>query len=167
MRRTVFATITLSLLLVSCGNKTVKTEVVIGKEVLTTVMPIGKVEHPVHGAETYFGVGAISGEGKYQANGVAQLHVFENNSSLVDVRLNIEKAAAGFQYVAWIVGSDNVRVRIGELASILGDARHAVNASLKENLHSATSVIVTVQKGSVAKDTDPVVAMGTLKERKR
>lgn len=167
-KRSLLVLLTVPLFLTACFSKgTVKRETVIGKEVLTTVMPTGPVRHPEHGAETWFSVGALAGEAKNNANGVAQLHVFEDDQSIVDVRLNIEKAPAGKQYAVWLSTEAGDKARVGELASILGDVRHAVNKTLPKNLKAFPLLVVTLESTKGAQPNDAVVAKGTLKERKR
>lgn len=167
MKRLFVMSLCIPLVLTACGKGKVKTDPVIGKEVLNTVMPTGPVRHPQHGLETWFAVGAVKGEKKTNANGVVQVHVFEDKNSIVDVRLNIEKAPKGKQYGVWVELADQSKVRVGELASILGDVRHAVNATVPQDLTGAMAVVVTLEAQGAPNPSAASIATGPLKERKR
>jgi hypothetical protein len=170
MRRSLLliCSIGLSLSLVACGKDTVKREAVIGKDVVTTVMPTGPIVHPVHGKEIWFGVGAMGGAEKVKANGVAQTHVFEDANSIVDVRVNIEVPPAGTRYVAWVRQEGSTEyVEVGEMHSPTKDVRFAVNTTLKQDLRDMTSVAVTKESSTGKPTRKVIVATGTLKEQRR
>jgi hypothetical protein len=159
------------LLLCACSKGRVRQEeVVIGNETYNVVMPVGKeVIHPVHGKETWFAVGAMTGEGKINANGVAQVHVFADKTSTATVNLNIQPAPAGSRYVAWVrkPSGGTERIRLDELLNVLKDVRHVITVEVDKDLSAYTEVIVTQEKKSGASDSDPIVAKGALKAQSR
>ncbi|MSR86698.1 hypothetical protein EXS70_00800 [Candidatus Peribacteria bacterium] len=157
------------LLLVSCKKETVRKEFTIGNETLNVMMPTSKeVVHPVHGKESWFGLGSMGGEGKTNANGVAQAHVFADNTTTTTVNLNIQPAPKGSHLVAWLQKPGTIeRVRLDVLQNPLNDVRHVITVDIDKDLRAYTDVVVTLEKASGYSDTDPVYAKGTLKQRKR
>ena len=172
MRRITLSSAILCMLFLSaCSTKpgVVHRETTIGNEAYNVLMPTGKdVLHPVHGKEVWFGVGAMSGEGKTNANGVAQAHVFADGATVATVSLNIQPAPKGSRFVAWLQKPGSIeRVRLDVLQNPLNDVRHVITADVSKDLRAYTEVVVTQERASGASDTDPVVAKGTMKERRR
>ncbi|NOS66997.1 MAG: hypothetical protein HOO67_01355 [Candidatus Peribacteraceae bacterium] len=165
-----FTAIALSvLLLAACQKRAVRTETVIGSETMEVIMPTrGNIEHPVHGKEVWFAIGAMSGKAPTKANGVAEAHVFTDDASSATVRLNIETPPKGTRYVAWLQKPGTTeRIRLDILQNPLGDVRHAANVDVQEDIQDYTEVVVTLEAQAGAAAGDEVVAMGTLTERKR
>ena len=158
-----------TLLLVSCGKQTVRRDVTIGNEVLQVSMPVGKkVVHPVHGKELWFAVGPLKGEGKTNANGVAQSHVFADGTTVATVNLNIQPAPKGFRFVAWLRKPGALeRVRLDTMMNPLHDVRHLVTVEVAKDLRAYTDVLVTLERTSGPDESDPVQATGVLKVQKR
>ncbi len=155
-------------LLSACSKQTVRTETTIGKEVLDVRMPVGEVVHPQYGKEDWFGLGAMNGANKVNANGVAQSHVFANGTTVATVNLNIQPAGKNSQYVAWLQKPGTTeRVRLDSLVNPLNDVRHVITVDIEKDLRAYTEVVVTLERSSGASDSDPVQATGTLKQQKR
>jgi hypothetical protein len=157
-----------ALALVSCSRKTVsvQTDVDAGSEAFQFVMPNrGEVTDPVHGKEIWFAIGAIAGENKVAANGIAQVHYMEDGTSLVTLQMNIHQAVAGLEYHGYLVNSAGDRVDIGTLDSFSG-VRHRLNYDAKRDLREYATVEIALNKtGSTEAGT--LQAKGTLSERKR
>ncbi len=157
------------LLLSACTTKTVRRETVIGRETMEVVMPTGSiVEHPVHGREVWFAIGAMNGEAPVNANGMVQSHVFDDGTSLATITLNIHEAPKGSRYVGWLSQpSSSQRVRLDVLQNPLRDVRHAATVEIGKDVRAYTEAIVTLERQSGPSETDPIQATGTLKERQR
>ena len=159
------------LLVVSCSKGKVRREATIGNETLQVVMPTGKeIVHPVHGKEVWFAVGAMSGEGKVKANGVAQAHVFADGETIVTVNLNIQPAPKGSHFVVWLQkpgSSSTERARLEAMQNPFHDVRHVVTAEIAKDLRTYSQVIVTREHDAGPSQDDPVQSTGTLKEQHR
>lgn len=156
------------LLLTACQKQTVRNETILGRETMEVIMPTGgTIEHPVHGKEVWFAIGAVSGKAPAKANGVAEAHVFADDTSTATVRVNIEPAPKGSQYVAWFQKPGAERIRLGVLENPLRDVRHAATVEIDKDVRDYNDVIVTQERLAGASDSDPIVAMGTMKERQR
>lgn len=111
---------------------------------------------PVHGKLVKMLYGALSGTDLVNANGVAFVKTYENGASSVTVNLNILPPGNDERLVVRLRdGTNSLPIEVGELVSIVGDARHSVSLESKADLSSHTSV--EVYQGSV------LVAFGTLK----
>lgn len=158
------------LIVTACsGRQRVRRDVPVGRETFEVMMPTGaEIAHPVHGKEVWFAVGAMSGEGKAKANGVAQSHVFADGTTIATVNLNIEPAPKGMKYVAWLGKPGSLeRARLDALQNPLGDVRHVITGEVDRDLRTSIEVIVTLEGPGGPLESDPVVARGTLKERQR
>ncbi len=157
------------LFLASCTKQRVRREATIGNEILQVTMPAGKeVIHPEHGKEVWFGLGAMGGNEKVKANGVAQSHVFADGTTIVTVNLNIHPAPKGSKFVAWLAKTGSKeRVRLDILQNPLNDVRHVTTAEIAKDLRAYTDVLVTLEDQSGPHDTDPVQSKGLLKEVER
>lgn len=157
------------LLLAACAEENAQNDKVIGRENFQTIMVSGKkVEHPAHGLETWFALGAMNGVNGVAANGMGQSHVFEDGATIASINLNIVEAPKGFLYVGWLTkGDSGERIRLGALENPLGDARHQVIADIEQDLTGVMGLLVTKEGQSGPKDGDPVIAEGTMKERSR
>lgn len=164
-----FAVAVALLLFPACARKTVRREVVIGRETMEVIMPTGsKVEHPVHGKEVWFAIGPVNGQAPFVANGMVQSHVFADGTSLATVTLNIEEAPKNSRYVAWLQKPDSAeRVRLDALQNPLRDVRHAVTIEIDTDVSAYTKAVVTLERKAGPSDSDPVVAVGAMKQRKR
>lgn len=159
------------LLLASCAKQRVRVrrEATIGNEILQVTMPAGKeVIHPVHGKEQWFGLGAMGGNGKVNANGVVQSHVFADGATIVTVNLNIQPAPKGSRFVAWLAKTGSKeRVRLDVLQNPLNDVRHVITTEIAKDLRAYTDVLVTLERQSGPNETDPVQSKGLLKQVER
>lgn len=121
----------------------------IGSEVVKMVMKSGKtLVDPVHGKEVAFWYGAVSGVEGTPANGVAYTHKFEDGTYVHTLNLNIKPTEErGKVFVSWLMSTDSTKpaVKVGELSSVLGDARHAVKYETKADLTTYTKVVVTLE----------------------
>ncbi len=112
---------------------------------------------PIHGAQTTFSYGAISGVAPAKANGIGYLRTFADGSSIVTVNVNILKAPEKTSYTVMLKNTaTNVMMEVGILESILGDTRHSVELSTKSDVRGYNTVNVYLGK--------VLVAEGTLKE---
>jgi hypothetical protein len=133
-----------------------------GKEVkdYTSIIKTGKeVTDPVHGKETGFFYGAIGSE---KSNGVAYIRTYEDGVSVVTANLNVHLAEQGTHYEAYLLSADEKKkIDLGELTSIIGDARHSVRFETKENIQDMLTLEVRLEKG-LLKGSE-VIATGVLK----
>lgn len=157
------------LLLAACSGKTVRREVVIGRETMNVIMPTGSsIEHPVHGREVWFAIGPMHGQAPVAANGMTQSHVFADGTSLATVTLNIEEAPKNSRYVAWLRKPGSFeRVRLDAMQNPMRDVRHAVTVEIDTDVRAYTEAVVTLEWNAGPSDSDPVVAIGAMKQRKR
>lgn len=112
---------------------------------------------PIHGKRTGFWYGAVTGE---SANGVAYMHVFEDGASFASLNLNVGLAPKGSVYIASLTDGAGKSIELGELSSILGDARHTVSLDTEEDLSTLLNVQVHLATGS----DRTLVGEGTLKQ---
>ncbi|MSR67535.1 hypothetical protein EXS65_01770 [Candidatus Peribacteria bacterium] len=114
---------------------------------------------PVHGAQTFFSYGAVSGVAPAKANGIGYLRRFKDGSSVVTVNVNILKAPEKTNYSVMLRNtSTNVTMEVGILESILGDTRHSVELTTQTDVKGYNAVSIYLGK--------VLVAQGTLKEVK-
>lgn len=159
------------ILLFSCEGKRVS----VGEESKSTgehtvrqVMPgQGPVDAPGHGQELWFAVAPLAGVG-LNANGVAQAHYLQDNSSIATVQLNIERAGEGSFYEAWLVDPDSSkRISLGHLRTPFGDVRHSLKFVEDVDVRGYSRIEVTKELDDGDPEPTEVVAEGVLKERKR
>lgn len=157
------------LLLASCSRGRVRRETVIGKELYQVAMPTGRdVVHPEYGKEEWFGIGPLSGEGKVKANGLAEMHVFEEGVTVVTFQLNIEAPPQGSSYVAWLLkpdGSD--ALRMDSLGSPFKDVRHFLTMPHNRDLRGFSAVQIRQERNAGPSEGDAVVAKGAITVRTR
>lgn len=170
MRKIIFFT-SFVLLLVACGQAvTTVDEPVIGTQTIQQMMPVnGKVEVPVHGEEKWFGYGAISGNQWTPANGIVTSHIFEDGATIVTMQINVEPAKEGTFYEVWIRDPKSQKsISAGHLVNHFSDARHGLKFESSDDLRSYSEVSVTLEKddGDTSASTN-VIATGTLKPTKR
>ncbi len=128
------------------------------------VMKTGKVlVDPVHGEETDFWYGALSGVGETNANGVAYIHRFKDGTSVATMNLNILPVAKP-QYFSVVLKNDLTggTIDAGELSSIIGDARHSAKVETTADVSSHLRVVVL--KHMTKGDAGTIVADGVLKK---
>lgn len=118
------------------------------------------VVDPVHGKRVGFWYGAIEGANGTLANGVGFLHVFEDGTSSVTINANIALPNVPERYVVQLSNSAGETVVLGEMNSILGDARHSLNGEADADL----SDYLTVSVFRVSGTEGTLVATGTLKQ---
>ncbi|MBU0766357.1 anti-sigma factor [Patescibacteria group bacterium] len=159
------------LALTACSEKvTIEDEESIGDEVIQMIMPQdGKAVHPEFGVEEWFAFGAMSGVGEKAANGVAQAYVFENGSYALTMQLNIEPAADGTFYEAWLISEESgALISAGHLGNFFGDARHQLKFESSEDFSQLLQVRVTLEADDGNPDpSENLVAQGQLRPTKR
>ena len=150
-----------AVLLSACGSKpTVDTNVPDkARKYNEIIQKAGDVTDPVHGTQTAVFYGAISGAAPVKANGIAFVRSFADGASVVTVNVNILKATSGHYSVVLKNGKTGAKIDIGSLESILGDTRHSVETTTKEDVKGFSTVLVYLGK--------TLQAEGTLKEDKR
>jgi hypothetical protein len=117
------------------------------------------VVDPEHGKEVVFLYGAVEGVTGTNANGVAFLRVFEDGVSRATVNVNIAPPETGKRYSVNLSDSANLLVECGELRSVFGDVRHAVECDIEQDLREYTSINILLDSG----DTRALVAHATVK----
>jgi hypothetical protein len=106
---------------------------------------------PVHGAETGFWYGALTGTNGTNANGVAFVRTYADSATMVTVNLNILPAMKGKHYQTYLTdGVEGHAVDMGELRSIVGDARHSLTFDSKNVAETLRTVIITLDEKEVA-----------------
>ena len=160
MKRTtlILTGLTLCALLVAC-----KSNAPIGVEKIQYGVPAGGIPvDPVHGKETWFAYGAMSGVEGTPANGVADIHRFEDGHYLHTASLNIAITADGTFYEAWLTDGEKM-ISTGHMTNPFGDVRHQVRFESNTDVEKYLKVVVTLEKD----DGNPVpgkhVAEGTMK----
>ena len=160
-----FTAVVLSAVLFSaCGSQPKKpddkaTQI---KEYTSTIRTSKDAEDPVHGKETAFLYGAVTGVGGSNANGVAFLHTYEDGFTVITVNLNILLAPSGEHYEAYL--SDGVEenpVDLGLLRSIIGDVRHNLQYEEKNDLGDRRLILIklgskTIAEGALKTPSAPV-----------
>lgn len=163
--------LSLLILLAACSKKQPVTVIdkSTGEHAVKQVMPgAGPVDVPGHGKEVWLAVGAMQGVGGSVANGVAQAHYVDDGTSIVTVQLNIEVAAKGSFYEAWLVGSNaEDRMTLGHLRNPFGDVRHSLKYLETADVRAFTKVEVTRELDDGNPEAGVVVAEAVLKERIR
>jgi len=126
-----------------------------------TLMKTGKVlVDPVHGEEVAFWYGTV---GSDKSNGVGYIHKFQDGTAVVAVNLNVLLAEKGTHYEVYLKSADGKQeIDIGELTSIIGDARHSVRLETSEDVSSMLHVEVRHIKGILGESE--IVGEGVLKE---
>ncbi len=147
--------------LAACKDKSDPEGDILEVKEYSTVMKTGKVLiDPVHGKEVAFWYGAIGSE---KSNGVGYIHTFEDGASIVTANLNILLAEKGTHYQAFLVSDDGKKeVDIGQLNSIIGDARHSIRFETQNDISGMTKLEVRHMKGLLG--GSEVVGSGTLKK---
>lgn len=154
----------LAFTLISCGQASIPQknddgDVLAVKE-YTTIQGTKNLVDPIHGKRTGFWYGAMSGVDGTNANGVAYLHVFEDDFSNASVNLNIALAEGGDKYIVRLVDAQGETVDMGTLSPIVGDARHSAKIDTDKNL----SAYLTVRVYLVKSGAETLVAAGNLKQ---
>lgn len=165
-----FASLTVAAVcLVSCGKDGIQVvnEPKDGGQVVT-YNTVGDIADKTHGKQVFFAYGAVAGASKLPANGVASLMVFEDGTTNIGVQLNVEQAAKGFFYEVWLAPANAEKgswKSLGHAKSVVGDVRHALKASLAENLKEHLQIMVTLESddGNPA-PSDTLIARASLKQ---
>lgn len=160
------------LLLAGCFGKrervSVGEEKTIGVQEVQVAMPVnGKLVDPLHGEETWFAYGAITGKEGTPANGVIQAFFFGDGTFLYTMQINIEPAQDGSFYEAWLLNGAGDRVSAGHLGNHFGDARHQLRFEESRDLRDHATVLVTLEKDDGNPEPGEAVAEGVLKETER
>lgn len=165
MKKSFFALAALTLVLTSCGAKTVQVgedegEILEQKEYKVTINNGKQLVDPVHGKEESLWYGAVLGVNETNANGIAYVHRFEDGTSILTVNLNILQAGAGESFSVALKNAAGAEMDGGVLASIVGDARHSAKFETTENVEGFTTVAIYKH----ASGQKQLVAEGTVKE---
>lgn len=158
----------IALSLAACGKETVITP---DKSATEKIQEYNKVtgndleNSPTHGAMTQLWYGALTGTESTPANGVGFLRQFEDDVFTGSLNLNIVPRTDGKLLIAWMAQSDGGNpIRVGELTSIVGDARHSLSFESTEDLSDKTVVVITLEADAESAAPGTRVAEGTLKE---
>lgn len=127
--------------------------------------PKKEVRDPLHGRELWIGVTPLRGIQDIAVNGVAIGHYFDDGTYLLTVQLNTDPPNPGGHYEVWLMRSSTDRIAVGELTSPFGDARHALQYTVKKDLRSYTKVLVSHQAGASNEKPEVPHAEGTLERR--
>jgi hypothetical protein len=120
---------------------------------------------PSHGAQTRFWYGAMVGVNDIPANGVGVLRQYADKTFAGQINLNVLPRKDDKHLVVWMAKSGGTDpVRVGELTSIIGDARHALSFETTEDLSERTAVLVTLETIAEPPSPGPHAAEGMLKE---
>ena len=166
------------LLLAACGkaqdtvtveNPSTETGEILQTDKVEVVMNNGKaITDPIHGKEKGFWYGAIGGVGDVVSSGVGYTYAFEDGSYLHTLNLNIKVLPKGEYYVAWLTEAGNKNpVKIGDMASLFGDARHTVRLDTKTDLGARTHMLVTKETTKDPSQPGTVVSEGDVKRYDR
>lgn len=169
MRRSSLIAFSLSLALVfsACSTKITRDEgdVLEVKEFNTVMQTEKDLIDPVHGKQIAVWYGAMIGVGETKANGVSFVHRFEDGASTVTINLNVLLAQKGYRYVGVLSTPDGSRtVDVGEISSIIGDARHSGKMETTVDTTGMTMINVYTVKGGQMLTEEALIATGTLKE---
>jgi len=160
--RTVFLVTLVSLSLAACGASSGGPSNTL--EDYGSLKDKGDTSDPVHGERTTFLYGAVLGNEGTNANGVGSVYGYADGTFVVTVNLNVVPRTDGKVFVAWLSDeSESSVIKLGELRSIVGDVRHAVQATLTDVLPSQTHVLVSVESAEAVTVPSAVVAEGMLK----
>lgn len=158
-----------SFVLVSCGKDGIEVinEPKDGAQVVT-YNTVGDIADKTHGRQVFFAYGAVAGASKLPANGVASLMVFEDGTTNIGVQLNVELAPKGSFYEVWLSSPNadkSAWKSLGHAKSVVGDVRHALKASLAEDLKEHLQIMVTLESddGNPA-PSDTLIARASLKQ---
>lgn len=105
-----------------------------------------------------FAVGALSGSGSHQANGLVQLEGVAGADPKIFIQLNIEQADSEHRFDAWVRSrnGDNLQ-KLGTLRPRFNDVRHFGEFSSKGDFSESTECIITLQKRSDSDDRFGIV----------
>ncbi len=121
--------------------------------------------NPAHGKMTHLWYGAMEGTKEVSANGVGFLRQFEDNAFTGVINLNIIPRTDGKKLMVWMTKANGAdAVLVGELTSIVGDARHSVAFDVTDDLSGHTNVLVTLETSTKPTNPGKEAATGTLKE---
>lgn len=128
----------------------------------TTVSKTGTgTVDPVHGPETGMWYGAVNGINGTNANGVSFVRSYKDGAFVATVNLNILMAPKGQHYEAFLTDGAGTSVDMGELRSIIGDARHSLTFETKEDVSALKKVVVRLGDRDIAEGTLKVPAAPT------
>jgi hypothetical protein len=151
----------------ACGEKTPITP---DKTAAEKIQEYNKVtgdnkENPTHGKLVHLWYGALSGVADTPANGVGFLRQFEDDVFTGALNLNILPRKDGTRLIAWMAKTGGTEaVRVGELTSIVGDARHSLSFEVTDDLADRTVVLITLETSAEPASPGTRAAEGTLKE---
>lgn len=161
----------LTLALTACGSKTTITPDKSASEKIQEYNRItnkNNALNPAHGKMTHLWYGAMAGVGDTSANGVGFLRQFEDKAFTGVINLNILPRTDGKKLMVWMTRENGAdAVLVGELTSIVGDARHSMAFDVTDDLSGHTNVLVTLETSTKPVNPGTVAATGTLKEVER
>lgn len=150
--------------------KDASTGTLLSKATYKVAMPEkGNIRDLDHGNETAFMMGALAGTTEdLPANGVVQLHAYEDGAVKLSVRLHIEPAKEGTRYEAYLTGESQPDAYLGKMKQSFGDVRHFLEFQSNDDLSEYRTVVIKVQPDSMGRiDSTFVVATAELSSRKR
>lgn len=158
----------LLLILSACSRTKRAEEKTIGKEVFTTVMPVGgEINDPDHGRETWLAVGPVEGTEGTPANGVVTAHYFEDGTFILGMQVNIAPPEDDFFYEAWLVQDGENDISLGHLTNPSGDVRHQLRFTANEDYRNRMAIAITREPDDGNPAPGIVVARAMLKRRQR
>ncbi|MBP7114112.1 MAG: hypothetical protein KBA40_01530 [Candidatus Peribacteraceae bacterium] len=161
MKKLLLIPVVFALALAACGAPSEQDKILQVQEYTQIMKGDKDAPDPIHGKETSFYYGAVSGTEGTNANGLAYIRVYEDGTSSVTVNLNIALPPDGTHYIAYVQSSaGDTSIKVGELTSIVGDVRHTVKLETKEDASKTLSVKVRRE----GKGQSDLVAEGTMKQ---
>ncbi len=143
----------------------------IGEEIYARVMPSKKegVTDAVHGKETWFAYGAVTGTEGNSANGVATAHYLQDQTYILGIQLNINPPDDGEFYEGWLLppGTGREWVSIGHFKQGEREARQTIRFENKTDHRNKLKLAITREKDDGNAAPGEVVADGTLHVTKR
>jgi hypothetical protein len=128
----------------------------------------GEITDPVHGAETWFAIGALTGAGTHKGNGVATAHFLADGTYVVGLRLNMKPVENTVLEASLETDRGTDSVALGRLSNPTGDARHELRYEGTRDVRDThRHIVVRMRKKSDPSAPGEAVAEGTLKPQAR
>lgn len=159
--------VSIALLLIGCKpTNTVKVESsdVLQTEVIHPVVMNGPLVDPTHGKQIAFSYGALSGVNGTSASGISYVHVFNDQTTIITLNLNI-KDMDGVKFIGWIGEGENPStwIKMSDFFAPFGDVRHGMRFEIAQNLSAYNSIIVTAETNLATQTPGKIVASGITK----
>ena len=119
----------------------------------------------IHGKMTSLSYGALTGMNGTPANGVVFKRTFEDGYTVVAVNANILNQPKK-TFIGWLADGAAQKhvVKLGELLSATGDARHGLQFEMKEPASDLMTVYVSSESSAAASTIGHIVAEAKLKQ---